>query len=408
MCLAESSSPGAMLRTGFWKAPRRQEQSVEDKYLLLFLLTCPQRSCIGLYPIHVGEAAAQTGWDKQQFFNVLDRLVGQKEIAIDGYWVLMLNWWDHNSKPGPGFDETIARLLSEAPQSLKKAWQKIAQEAGKSRHSSKELNPKKRGVEDKKEFKAKADGTRGTTPGTTPGSTPGYNNSNNKGNYKGKDNHHNSHEESMPVLGTTYRGSTKSNNPNLGGSGESPMDYNHVVFPEGLEKDYRPAFELTCRKLKVSTIEATQLGHELCARIARGNANPEHRIVSIAKWLEGVVENSRRSGQPILSAGIENANKVEIDLARKEKEKNLVIQAQNEKEAELQRNEKAAVLIANAGEDELRVIADLAVSFLLPMHAKFKAAIRESVLKRILPIGISGMYVNRAVDELGSMSKAGQ
>ena len=104
-----------MMRTGFWMAPRRQHQSIEDKFLLAYFLTCPERTSIGLYPIHLGEAAGRTGGDKHQFSTVMDRLVEQNEINAEGFWVLVRSWWDHNNKPGPGLREKITRTLAEAP-----------------------------------------------------------------------------------------------------------------------------------------------------------------------------------------------------------------------------------------------------------------------------------------------------
>src|ERR1017187_10147124 len=130
MCQVEKDSAGAMIRTGFWTATRRQAQSAEDRFMSVYFLTCPERTSIGLYPVHRGEAAGRMGGDMHQFLTVVDRLVDQGEIITDGYWVLVPNWWDHNSKPGPGFREKIARTLAEAPPGLRDQWEVITRKAG--------------------------------------------------------------------------------------------------------------------------------------------------------------------------------------------------------------------------------------------------------------------------------------
>lgn len=147
-----------MIRTGFWTAPRRQSQSVEDKFLLTYLLTCPERTSIGIYPIHLGEAAGRTGGDKHQFSTVMERLVDQNEINVDGYWVLVRSWWDHNNRPGPGLREKITRTLAEAPPCLRAEWEAVATAAGiyPFRWADEEPNP-----------------NEGGTPGGSPGPTSG-------------------------------------------------------------------------------------------------------------------------------------------------------------------------------------------------------------------------------------------
>lgn len=401
MCLAESNSAGAMLKTGFWKAPRRQEQSMEDKYLLMYLLTSPQRACIGMYPLHVGEAAAQIGWDKQQFFTVLDRLAGQNEIIVNGYWVLVLNWWDHNSKPGPGLEATISRLLAEAPPLLKEDWLNVAQNAG--------VYPfdwKGQKATSQSDVGLDINTEKNCTMGTTLGTTPGKYNSNHKKNCN--DNHYGKATPRSRVGRNDIKPFISDDTEAICG-GDSLNEYCHIELPVNSEQDCRTAFERVCRKFELSFDEATQLGHELSARINAGNANSGTRINHIEPWLEAVVERSRDSGQQILRAGIEHANKIRNELARERSEKIRAENERNEADASLRRTAETETVIASIGENELHQIIDSTLLKLPPTsRKKYEFDIRKTLLQRKIPSGAGGAAVKSAVEQFVLNQKAGQ
>lgn len=118
MCQFEKNSPGACVKSGFWGAPRRESQSQEDMALLFYLLTCPERSPVGIAQFNWGISAARLKWDRLQLLTVLDRLETQQEIIRSDNWLFVTTWWDHNSLPGPGLEERINALLVEVPKML--------------------------------------------------------------------------------------------------------------------------------------------------------------------------------------------------------------------------------------------------------------------------------------------------
>lgn len=374
---------------------------MEDKYLLMYLLTSPQRSCIGMYPLHVGEAAAQIGWDKQQFVTVLDRLAGQNEIIVNGYWVLVLNWWDHNAKPGPGLDATISRLLAEAPPLIKEDWLNLAHNAGvypfdwKGQKSTAQS-----------EVGLDTNTDKNCTRGGTQGTIPGKYNSIHKKNYN-----HNHYGKATPRsrVGRNELEPLISDDTEASRGGDSLNEYSHIELPVNSEQDCRTAFERVCRKCELSFDEATQLGHELSARINAGTANSEYRIKHIEPWLEAVVERSRDSGQQILRAGIDHANRINNEQARERSEKIRAENERNEADASLRRTTETETVIASIGENELHQIIDATLLQLPPTsRKKYELNIRKILLQRKIPSGAGGAAVKSAVEQFVLNQKAGQ
>lgn len=133
MCQIEKNSAAAMIRTGFWDAPRREEQSLEDINLLFFLLTSPDRSPIGITEINWRITAARIKWDISQLRTVIDRLAEQEEIIKSDGWIFITSWWDHNSLPGDGLMDRIIPILEQAPTNLLKLWSKATWEQSKNK-----------------------------------------------------------------------------------------------------------------------------------------------------------------------------------------------------------------------------------------------------------------------------------
>lgn len=187
------------------------------------------------------------------------------------------------------------------------------------------------------------------------------------------------------------------------------IDCSEVTFPRDLEMPYRPAFEAICHELQLSSTEEKHLGIELVARIAIGKLQPKLRILHTENWLRSVVIDSRSSGEPILRAGIEFAQKEELNLAKEKIENTRIQETRAEADIAKQRTEKTADVIARAGETQLQLIVDKAAS-LLPTtsRGRFETVLRDSVLQRKIPTGIGGSAVKRAVEALGFMSMVGQ
>jgi hypothetical protein len=190
---------------------------------------------------------------------------------------------------------------------------------------------------------------------------------------------------------------------------EGSIDCSEVTFPSNLEMPYRPAFEAICQELQLSSTEAKHLGIELVARVAIGKLQPKLQILHTEKWLRTVIIDSRSSGQPILRAGLEFAQKEESDLVKEKIENTRNEKARAEADISQQRAEKTADVILRAGETQLHLIVDKAASFLpTTSRERFETALRDSVFQRKIPTGIGGSAVKRAVEALGFMSMVGQ
>jgi hypothetical protein len=190
MCYVEKSSPGAYIKTGFWNAPRRQTQSLAEILLSLYLLGCPERNPIGMFPIHTGEAAGRTFRDADILVSTLNQLVEQGEIFMEGYWIMVPSWWDHNHKPGPGYREHVERTLSAAPVRLRSQWEAVAVAAGVYPFGWSES------------ANGRTQEEAGGTPSPTPVRTPGNNN------YKAKRNSKNEKHTTTTTRGDEPLGVT--------------------------------------------------------------------------------------------------------------------------------------------------------------------------------------------------------
>ena len=415
-----------MVRTGFWQASRRQNQSTEDKYLLIYLLTGPQRSCIGIYPLHLGEAAAQTGWEKQQLETVLARLQRQKEIVMSGYWVVILNWWDHNSRPGTGFDEKISRLLEEAPAVLKYKWLSTAKSAKV--YPKDWVGPTTNDIVLGKPSRTKsqpltvrtpklmvANRAEGTTRGSTGSSTPPptspptlasrggqYNNNNNNNNFniKSKDKKNHNHNSVDPQVADMDSFSNATSVSCCGGIFD--VHFKATTQDHSIVVNARRCFLLVCEDKSLSEEDASQLCKELLARLRSSDSNPKLRIHHIEKWLEAVVDTSRTSGQQILRAGLHLKSEIELNFERKKvDETRSTIELSKANEAKL-REQVVRKFLENANEIDLTRISNLAIG-LMPETARLRAEvkIRNEVRERRIPVGLGSSYVKQAVEELG-------
>ena len=391
MCQVERDSAGAMMRTGFWMAPRRQHQSIEDKFLLAYFLTCPERTSIGLYPIHLGEAAGRTGGDKHQFSTVMDRLVEQNEINAEGFWVLVRSWWDHNNKPGPGLREKITRTLAEAPPSLRSEWEAVATAAGvyPFRWADDEPGPT-------------GGGTQGGTPGPTP---PPAGSGTSGGTARGTRGNNNNNDNNKPNPTVKKKTTTTKRRAKTASSGSAPSDggadaavYASVSFPAAEAESHRPAFQRVCAELNLTTDEANDLALELCARIESAHDRPEFRIHQTEPWMRTVVTEARAAGASIIRAGAKyrqeaersarriGAALAESTAAERERERQEVIRLQHERDLQA------------IDDSDLVSIAQEAESYLpSSTSASVRQKLRAATAARILPSGLAMVALARAL-----------
>lgn len=82
----------------FWRSPRLQVCTTEDKIALLHLLSCPDSNIAGAYALVPRIASAEVGWSAEQWLQVIDRLCAINLAWFDAehmfIWVRI--WWDHH------------------------------------------------------------------------------------------------------------------------------------------------------------------------------------------------------------------------------------------------------------------------------------------------------------------------
>jgi len=82
----------------FWRSPRLQICTTEDKIALLHLLTCPDSNIVGAYALVPKIASAEVGWSPEQWLQVIDRLRANDLTWFDTehmfVWVRI--WWEHH------------------------------------------------------------------------------------------------------------------------------------------------------------------------------------------------------------------------------------------------------------------------------------------------------------------------
>lgn len=388
MCIVEMNSPGAMLRTGFWLAPRRQDQTMEDKYLLLYLLTCPERTSIGLYPLNVAISAARVGWDKQQFLSVLNRLVKQSEVSVHGYWVLVHTWWDHNSRPGPGFESQITTLLAEAPLKLIEKWEEISYKAKilpfsweKTFVPTAIALPTENNALNKREIETK-DGTPPSTPPGTPGTRGGNNNVKDKRNNNEKENENkqtNSASSQAPI--------------------SEGYDDKLDALLEPLSKLQKIDFLQTCKKMALSHSEAYQLAYEFSTRQVNSETSP--KIKHTKKWLEGVVLSSRSTGNAISKCDLNTVAK-NMDSPKKDcNQKSTAFEKDIEATQGVELNNLATELIRTLTDRQIEALILKTLELIPPsFKLKFEDEVTTKLLQRSIPIGLVGNATKRALMQL--------
>lgn len=363
MCEVERKSPGAVLKTGFWTTPRRQSMSMELRCVASYIHTCPERTAIGLFPVHHGEVAGRMNCDVPKLLEHLQSLVDSGEIVMNGYWILVLDWWDHNHRPGPGFRDSITRVLKEAPPKLREEWEAIAMAAGVYPFGWDENAPP----------------TRGGTTGTT----------------RGNNNHNLKVNNTTTTTMRTRLGPHRHANPP-----SPPNSYADIVFHNPEAEQHRPAFLRVCAGLNATPDEAHELALELNARIKSGRDRPELRIQLPEAWMLRVVQDARAAGAPILRAGTNYAQE-EAHKAQRAAEKHAAEVAAQAADArqELER-EQSKLKLQELDEKELTSLADAAAALMPPNLTKERVqAARSSIQARVLPNGLGYTALQRAMTD---------
>lgn len=108
---------------GFWRSPKLQGCTTEDKVTLLHLLTCPDSNIVGAYPIIARIAAAELGWSQEQWLQVMERLVAEDltwhDKSLSFVWVRV--WWEHHN-PGQAMGPKLRARTVENLRALPQHW----------------------------------------------------------------------------------------------------------------------------------------------------------------------------------------------------------------------------------------------------------------------------------------------
>lgn len=377
MCYVEKSSAGAFIKTGFWHAPRRQTQSLSEKFLSLYFLICPERNHIGMFPIHFGEVVGRTFGDSATLVSTLNQLVAQGEIVMEGYWVMVPSWWDHNHQPGPGHRDRVERALSSAPVALRAQWESVAVAAGVypfSWSQSESVDPN--------------DGTGGT-PGPTSGRILGNNNPKGKQNSKNK----------KGTTTTTSMGKNVLGNANSGPS-VAPDDtaYERVTFAEPDAEKHRPAFTRVCISEGLSPVEAQQLADELSARVEQARLSADFRVQHHEPWLHAVVRKAREAGAPIVRVGAkyQQAEEMRLKQAKEQADRSAERRASEQRQHEL-RTDLARTLEALTDLQLAELAGETECLFPEGTARAPRIRARSAILARAVPSGLGQVLLARAL-----------
>lgn len=124
-------SASAMVKTGIWEDEEFIEtHSIEDRFMLIYLLTCPTRHVSGIIKVNFRMMTSHLGWDKQQIQLVLDRLEKCGDIVVDENFIWIKAYFDHNSFPGPTLFQKMKSRLDEVSETLLLQWLEDSSQRG--------------------------------------------------------------------------------------------------------------------------------------------------------------------------------------------------------------------------------------------------------------------------------------
>lgn len=105
----------------FWRSPRLQNTTIEDKVANLHLLTAPDSNIIGSYCLVPRIAAAEIRLSEDQWLQIMISLekqdLAQYDVGLMFVWVK--NWWDHhNAKQimGPKLRDRTIQEIKKLPE----------------------------------------------------------------------------------------------------------------------------------------------------------------------------------------------------------------------------------------------------------------------------------------------------
>ena len=116
-----------VVSTDFWTDPKVTDMfSPEDKYFMLYLLTNPHASLLGIYPFGIKVASFETGYSPEAIKVLLDRFEHKYRVVMYSHEtqeIAVLNWLKHSIMKGgtPVMDGLMADAKRVKDKSLLRA-----------------------------------------------------------------------------------------------------------------------------------------------------------------------------------------------------------------------------------------------------------------------------------------------
>ena len=92
-----------MVDSSFWTDNKTEDFTPEDKYFMLYLLTNPHASLLGIYPFGIKVASFETGYSPEAIKVLLDRFEHKYRVVMYSHEtqeIAVLNWLKHSIMKG--------------------------------------------------------------------------------------------------------------------------------------------------------------------------------------------------------------------------------------------------------------------------------------------------------------------
>ena len=102
------------LHDSFWTDPELEDWKPEQRYLYMYLFSCPFVNQIGLYELGMRDARNQTGLSEAKMKNILQFLVDRDKIVMSDTTkeIVVRNLYKHNFSKSPSVKTHTDGLLN--------------------------------------------------------------------------------------------------------------------------------------------------------------------------------------------------------------------------------------------------------------------------------------------------------
>lgn len=351
-----------------WRSTRSSALDVRERYCEIYLLTSPFSNPIGCYPLVENIAAAEIGLSAEELLSMLSRLQSKGIIIYEYGHVLVRTWFFHNIWQSTLLGNVAKMALSDVaalPPELQKKWASACIEVGIPEEIVDQFIPKPLSAP--------------LEEASHPLSNKNYN----------KTEHQTEH-------GTTNATKTNINEME---SGSSILKINLLPIAE----NHRNFIEAAVCGL--SPDDAQKIADEVCGALQAVKDGKREPIRGLHGWLPKLVERLHNDTfAPQWGLDVAARRKAAVQTQQRENES----ARQNEVDHELQMRERsnAEALLHALSPEDLENFAALAES-LIPLR-NFRPKIRESIVKREVPLGLGCAAVLGAAKEWRSKEGAKQ